>query len=723
MATVEKQKRQEWKAAFDLLDKDRSGGINARELRVGLKGLGFRISNEELENIMREYDADNSGELEFPEFCDIVAAKEKEDKISETLGSGSRRGPRRRKYHMSDDRVAETRRVFESFDKDKSGQICLQELTDALHSLGFQKTSSEVMKIMDTYDKDKNGKLDYSEFLEMVTTENHELAGMSAKFKNAAQNILQELSKTNFTAPSPTDLNVDNWDEVPIKPPGKPGLQTETTFKGAIAVLGVMQIVMLILYGACVEMTLVHHDFTNLYMIYGGVIIMMFFGFGYLMTFLKRYGMGAVGFTMMITCIAIQWGILVEGFCSKLYHTEGEKSWGYIQVNLHTVLESLFVVATVLISYGAVIGKTSPLQLIVMTFIESFFYAVNKVMLCLGVVEFVDAGGTINIHMFGAYFGLAVAWVLGKPTADAEAEGGHVSDLFSLIGTLFLWVYWPSFNAAVTEADSAQQQRGIVNTIIALCAGTVAAFLWSSILSSTSKFRPVDIQNCTLAAGVGMGAVCDLTLNASDSMLIGFAAGTISTFGYNRIQHWIEHNLSIHDTCGVHNLHGMPSLVGGAATTILAAIKASKKHDLPHPWIHRDQAADQAISIAFTLAVSISSGLLTGWLLTLIRPDENITEFYCDEPYWEIMDDFGRSIETNSQKMAKGLEHLQQGLEASATLRQLMSNFHDLEGGGDSNGAYSLPLPPSSSNDDLGIPLPSKPRKEKGGSLDSSVHY
>ena len=38
----------------------------------------------------------------------------------------------------------------------------------------------------------------------------------------------------------------------------------------------------------------------------------MFVGFGYLMTFLKRYGMGAVGFTMLITVVGLQWGILTE---------------------------------------------------------------------------------------------------------------------------------------------------------------------------------------------------------------------------------------------------------------------------------------------------------------------------------------------------------------------------------------------------------------------------
>lgn len=55
-----------------------------------------------------------------------------------------------------------------------------------------------------------------------------------------------------------------------------------------------------------------------------------------------------------------------------------------------TCVDGLFLVAAVLISYGGVIGKVSPLQLIVMTFIEAIFYSLNKAVLLLGVVNLVD---------------------------------------------------------------------------------------------------------------------------------------------------------------------------------------------------------------------------------------------------------------------------------------------------------------------------------------------
>lgn len=62
-----------------------------------------------------------------------------------------------------------------------------------------------------------------------------------------------------------------------------------------------------------------------------------------------------------------------------------------------TAVDGLFLVASLLISYGAIIGKVSPLQLVFMTFFEAIFYSLNKAVLLLGVVDLVDAGGTLHI--------------------------------------------------------------------------------------------------------------------------------------------------------------------------------------------------------------------------------------------------------------------------------------------------------------------------------------
>jgi ammonium transporter Rh len=275
--------------------------------------------------------------------------------------------------------------------------------------------------------------------------------------------------------------------------------------------------------------------------------------------------------------------------------------------------------------------------------------------------------------MFGAYFGLAVAYMIGKPTASTETEGGHLADMFSLIGTIFLWIYWPSFNGGALPTNSAQQQRAIINTIFSLSGATIASFIASSWLSHDWKLRPVDIQNATLAGGVAIGAICHLTLNLSHCILIGFAAGLASTYGFARVQGVLD-TWGLHDTCGVNNLHGIPSLIGGVASVILLAYKGKNGHDMPDVITEHDQWKDQWAAIAMTLALSIPSGLIVGFLMSLVHPHSG-TEFYSDTPYWEVLDDFGRSHESEIQK---NLDDLEAGLEASRSLRAIIAKYATL---------------------------------------------
>lgn len=53
----------------------------------------------------------------------------------------------------------------------------------------------------------------------------------------------------------------------------------------------------------------------------------------------------------------------------------------------------------------------------------------------------------------GGYFGLALSKVITAPNflseqMDANKRPSYVSDLFAMLGTLFLFIYWPSFKYA-----------------------------------------------------------------------------------------------------------------------------------------------------------------------------------------------------------------------------------------------------------------------------------
>jgi ammonium transporter Rh len=54
-------------------------------------------------------------------------------------------------------------------------------------------------------------------------------------------------------------------------------------------------------------------------------------------------------------------------------------------------------------------------------------------------------------------------------------------------------------------------------------------------------------------------------------MIIGLVSGAISVIGYTIIQPKLQKATGGVDTCGVHNLHGMPGVFGGLAALGLVA--------------------------------------------------------------------------------------------------------------------------------------------------------
>jgi ammonium transporter Rh len=360
---------------------------------------------------------------------------------------------------------------------------------------------------------------------------------------------------------------------------------------------------------------------TQQYNYYVGVSLMMLVGFGYLMTFMRWYGLGAVGLTMFITALGVQVSLLIEPVFASGFHE--------IPINIMALLNANFAVAAFLISFGGLIGKVNPLQLLALVVCEAICYSANKQLICTHWLNTVDAGGTIIIHMFGAYFGLAVAWMIGRPVDTAPGEPSTVSDVFSLIGTTFLWVYWPSFVAGAIPSGTVESELALTQTVLSLLGSTVVTFALSVILDETNKLRPVDIQNATLAGGVAIGAVASLPIGPAAALGTGVLAGTVSTFGFARIQDKVE-SMGLHDSCGIHNLHGMPSLVGGLVSVVYAATAGTST------------VTAQLGGIGMTLITAIVTGSLTGLLLISLKDKDKA--FANDQSYWTVADGFGKEL-------------------------------------------------------------------------------
>ena len=96
-----------------------------------------------------------------------------------------------------------------------------------------------------------------------------------------------------------------------------------------------------------------------------------------------------------------------------------------------------FSTVAVLVTFGAVLGKTTPLQLIIMALLEVIFYSANQT-LNSHILEAADVGRSLLIHTFGAYFGLSVSLILYKKRAFEEdkTSSTYRSDLFAMLGTI-----------------------------------------------------------------------------------------------------------------------------------------------------------------------------------------------------------------------------------------------------------------------------------------------
>ena len=114
----------------------------------------------------------------------------------------------------------------------------------------------------------------------------------------------------------------------------------------------------------------------------------------------------------------------------------------YIDIDIDSMISADFATAAILISFGAVLGITSPLQLIVMTILETIFFVVNEV-IGRNHLGAVDVGDTIFVHAFGAYFGLTVARVLYNPGHRTSENKGssYNSDLFSMVKPTIITIF------------------------------------------------------------------------------------------------------------------------------------------------------------------------------------------------------------------------------------------------------------------------------------------
>ncbi|KAL3968374.1 immunoglobulin lambda-like polypeptide 1 [Sarotherodon galilaeus] len=368
-------------------------------------------------------------------------------------------------------------------------------------------------------------------------------------------------------------------------------------------------------------------DFSKCYPEFQDVNVIVILGFGFLGTFLVRHGFSGSGFNLLVAAMATQWALILNGV-ESLYNR------GRLRIDLRSLIVAEMCTASALISIGAVLGKTNPVHLILIGLLEVSGFILNKWLLQF-LLNTRPLISIMMLHIFGSLFGLMLTGILYRKGSERRFEKEKFDTkmgLFSMLGTVFLWMFWPSFNSVLVDDWTPGRKLGAVcSTYLALAVSAVTAAAVSVLSNPKGKLNLIHLQSCILAGGVAVGVSMSAVRHPWEAMIIGFAAAIISSVGFQYLKIHMLLAFQCHDTRAILSSHALPGLLGWLAHLVLQ-IKHSDDHTVAIRF-----AVFHICSLLITIALSVTLGILTGLLIRLKfwRPPQ-YEKCFDDQAFWEF---------------------------------------------------------------------------------------
>lgn len=142
---------QQLKQVFAWIDKDKNGSVEPDEIAEVLNKFGFKLSKEEIGDIMDDLDKNGDGVMDFEEFATLM--------------------DRRISINTYRNEIKET---FALFDQDKDGKISFKDLKKTLQQLGEDVTDQDVQDMIKEFDTKGNGTINFEEFMQMMAANEDE---------------------------------------------------------------------------------------------------------------------------------------------------------------------------------------------------------------------------------------------------------------------------------------------------------------------------------------------------------------------------------------------------------------------------------------------------------------------------------------------------------------------------------------------------------------------
>jgi len=152
LAGLTEEQIESFRKYFTMFDKEKKGYIHTSQIGQILRTMGQAFQDRDLKQLIKEFDADGSGEIEFEEFAGLVARFVLQEDDSGALEE-------------------ELREAFRLYDKEGNGYINVKDLREILRQLDDNISEDELDEMIADIDTDGSGTVDFDEFMEMMSGE------------------------------------------------------------------------------------------------------------------------------------------------------------------------------------------------------------------------------------------------------------------------------------------------------------------------------------------------------------------------------------------------------------------------------------------------------------------------------------------------------------------------------------------------------------------------
>ena len=139
----------EIKDAFEMFDTEGTGVIDAKELKIAMRALGFDLKKDEVRRITGEIDKHGDGFVKYEDFLEILTQKTTDKEP-----------------------IDEIKKAFKLMCEEGHDKITVKSLKKTIKDLGENMSEEEIVEMIEEADKDQDGEIGEEDFIKIMKKTN-----------------------------------------------------------------------------------------------------------------------------------------------------------------------------------------------------------------------------------------------------------------------------------------------------------------------------------------------------------------------------------------------------------------------------------------------------------------------------------------------------------------------------------------------------------------------